>query len=237
MKIIAGEVDWARQYASMVNLPSTKRTRRRAATRSILHGLHVAPVQIAINFTHPDTIWRQVVRDVRFRKALNMAINHQQVVDTVYQGFGTVPDWFGIKYDKAGAAKLLDEVMPQKDSEGWRLGPDGKRFVFPVEVSKGYTPEHGEMVRVADVLLAGDRPQGRPQSRWRCRSLCHAQHQQRRLHVHGLGADPVLAQMMSGSSGDWRPDVAQLWLNWYQHRRERCQARSRRPGPSGLGDR
>ena len=44
-----------------------------------------------IDFTHPDENWRNTVRDVRFRKAVNMAIDHEKVVEAVYQGFGTPP--------------------------------------------------------------------------------------------------------------------------------------------------
>ncbi len=142
MDILAGEVDWARQYASMVNLPLYKENESRGGFKVQFLGMHVAPLQFRFNFTKEEPLWRQIVRDVRFRKALNHAINSAEIVDVVYKGFGKVPTIYPTPYDPQMAKQLLDEMgLNKKDSEGWRLGPDGKRFVFPLEVQKGYTPE------------------------------------------------------------------------------------------------
>jgi peptide/nickel transport system substrate-binding protein len=143
MKILAGEVDWAREYATMMNYPLYKENEAKAGLRVQIWDTFVAPLQIRFNFTYPDETWQKTVRDVRFRKALNMAIDHQKVVDSVYQGFGTPPtEITGLSYDPEGAKKLLDEMgMDQMDADGYRIGLDGKTFVFPLEVQKGYTPE------------------------------------------------------------------------------------------------
>lgn len=142
MKILSGEVDWGREYASMVNLPLYKENEERGGFQVNILAMHVAPLQWRFNFTNPDPVWQEVVRDVRFRRALNMAINHKQVVDIVYKGFGGEPDILGVTYDPEGASALLDEMgMDQRDPDGWRLGPDGKTFVFPLEVQQGFTPE------------------------------------------------------------------------------------------------
>jgi len=143
MKILAGEVDWAREYASMVNYPLYKENEEKGGFQVNILAMHVAPLQYSLNYTHPDENWRNTVRDVRFRKALNMAIDHQKIVEAVYTGFGTPPtEITGLSYDPEGAAKLLDEMgMDQRDAEGWRIGLDGKTFVFPLEVSQGFTPE------------------------------------------------------------------------------------------------
>jgi peptide/nickel transport system substrate-binding protein len=143
MKILAGEVDWAREYASMVNYPLYKENEAKGGFQVNITQMHVAPLQVAINYTNPDENWRNTVGDVRFRKAINMAIDHQKIVDTVYQGFGTPPtEVLGIEYDPDGANALLDEMgMDQRDADGWRIGLDGNTFVFPLEARQGYTPE------------------------------------------------------------------------------------------------
>ncbi len=143
MKILAGEVDWAREYASMVNYPLYKENESKGGFAVNITQMHVAPLQYALNYTNPDENFRTVIRDVRFRKAMNMAIDHQKIVDAVYQGFGTPPTEInGCTYDPDGAAVLLDEMgMDQKDADGFRIGPDGKTFVFPLEVRQGFTPE------------------------------------------------------------------------------------------------
>jgi peptide/nickel transport system substrate-binding protein len=143
MKILAGEVDWGREYASMVNYPLYKENEAKGGFQVNITQMHVAPLQFRFNFTNPDQNWQKVVRDVRFRKAMNMAIDHQKVVDAIYQGFGTPPtEITGCPFDPEGAAALLDEMgMDQKDADGFRIGPDGKTFIFPLEVPQGYTPE------------------------------------------------------------------------------------------------
>ena len=143
MKILAGEVDWGREYASMVSYPLYKENEAKGGFQVNITAMHVAPIQFSFNFTYPDENWRNTVRDVRFRKALNMAIDHEKVVEAVYQGFGTTPtEITGLSYDPEGAAKLLDEMgMDQKDADGFRIGLDGNTFVFPLEVSQGFTPE------------------------------------------------------------------------------------------------
>ncbi|MGZ3144615.1 ABC transporter substrate-binding protein [Lentzea chajnantorensis] len=71
--------------------------------------------------------------DPRVRRALNLAINRQAMIDTVLAGSGTpaatpvsphLSAWHDpsatFPFDTAEAARLLDEA-------GWRQGPDGKR--------------------------------------------------------------------------------------------------------------
>ena len=43
---------------------------------------------VNINITYEDEVWRQVVRDIRFRQALNLSLNRQEIIDTLYVGDG-----------------------------------------------------------------------------------------------------------------------------------------------------
>lgn len=90
-----------------------------------------------LNLTYPDATWRTVAGDVRFRHALDLAINREEIIDNFYLGeFASVPTKTGPGvYDSAAAISQLDEMgMSQKDEAGYRLGPDGKRFTVPLEV-------------------------------------------------------------------------------------------------------
>jgi peptide/nickel transport system substrate-binding protein len=212
MKMMAGEVDWAREYASAANLPLYKENEKKGGFKVYFMGMHVAPLQIRFNFTNKDAVWRQVAGDVRFRKALNMAINHQQVVDSVYQGFGTTPtEITGLKYDKAGAAKLLDEVMPKKDSEGWRLGPDGKRFVFPLEVPKGYTPE---LEKLCELLVAYWQEIGLKVDFKQVEATLYGTRQTNNETFVNLGWAHTGYWRAAPTSSDQRQDVSRLWTIW-----------------------
>jgi peptide/nickel transport system substrate-binding protein len=87
-----------------------------------------------MNMTHSDESWRKVIRDIRFRQALNMAIDRKEIIDAVYFGYGDPSPLNPNKYDAEGAEKLLDEMgMNKKDAEGFRLAPDGKPFSILIE--------------------------------------------------------------------------------------------------------
>jgi peptide/nickel transport system substrate-binding protein len=215
LKTLAGEVDWSRQYASMVNYPLYKENEKKGGFQVNILAMHVAPLQVSFNFTYPDPNWRKVVRDLRFRKAMNMAINHQKVVDTVYQGFGKPPEWFGIKYDKAGAIKLLEEMgLDKKDSEGWRLGPDGKRFVFPLEASKGYTPE---MDALCELLVSYWQEVGIKTNYTTVETTLYStRNTNNDLFVSFRWAQtPSWRETPRSSTGDYLQAIARLWYNWY----------------------
>jgi len=135
MKIISGEVDLAEEMAHITSLPLYKEYEEKAGIRVILAEVPYNPVVYAFNFTYPDPVWRKVASDIRFRKALNMAINRDEIIDVIYHGFAELPQWIPSEYDPEKAKKLLDEVgLDKRNAEGWRLGPDGKEFVIYLEV-------------------------------------------------------------------------------------------------------
>ncbi len=103
---------------------------------------------IALNLTHKDPTKRQVFQNKDFRIGLSHAINRQEVIDVVFVSQGE--PWQAAprkeselyseklakqytEYDARRANEHLDKVLPQKDGQGMRLGPDGKRFSFQIE--------------------------------------------------------------------------------------------------------
>ena len=89
------------------------------------------------NFTYDDPVWRKTVKDIRFRKAINIGINKQAMI--VDQIFGLaepptmVPPEFN-EYNPEEANRLLDEVgLDKRNDEGYRLRPDGKPFEILIE--------------------------------------------------------------------------------------------------------
>jgi len=136
MKVLAGEVDFLREDATLNNLSLYKQNEEEGGYRVVLLDMHVTPVVISLNFTYPDPVWQKVVRDIRFRKALNMAINREEIIDAVYFGFAEPSRFVPSEYDPEQANRLLDEMgLDKRDAEGYRLGPDGKTFVIPFEVA------------------------------------------------------------------------------------------------------
>jgi len=142
MKGLMGELDYLGERSSMRDLPVIKEKEDAGNYTVVLPKMHRTPTTLYLNLTYNDPVWRKVVRDVRFRKALNLAINRKELIEKFYLGFASLPKEVPGDYDPEEANRLLDSMgLNKRDSEGWRLGPDGKRFVIPFEVA-GYSVEH-----------------------------------------------------------------------------------------------
>jgi peptide/nickel transport system substrate-binding protein len=85
----------------------------------------------ALNYAHKDPILREIFNDLRFRQALSLAINRDEINETLFFGLGqpfTSPaspawtgyeDWMGTyyaEYDPDQANSLLDEMGLQWDA-------------------------------------------------------------------------------------------------------------------------
>lgn len=102
-------------------------------------------VILMLNLNNSDPVKREVVNNKDFRIGLSHAMNRQEIIDLLYFGAGlaaqTAPregsDLYKeeyakqfTEYDPDLANEFLDKVMPEKDAEGFRIGPDGKRFTL-----------------------------------------------------------------------------------------------------------
>ena len=112
------------------------------------------------NLNITDPVWRKLVRDVRFRRALSLAIDRTLVNRVLYfglakEGNNTVlpqsplfeesyrANW--ATYDIKQANKLLDELGLRRGTDGIRLLPDGRRMDIIVETA-------GEKTEESDIL-------------------------------------------------------------------------------------
>lgn len=146
-KMIAGEVDAANGI--LMNMPLYKENEAKGGYKTYLFDMHVTPADVFLNLTYDDPVWRQVVRDVRFRQALNMAIDREEIIDTIYYGFADLPTHVPSDFDPERANQLLDEMgLDQRDKQGFRIGPDGKTFEVPFEVA----PHDADMIPVAQLI-------------------------------------------------------------------------------------
>jgi peptide/nickel transport system substrate-binding protein len=113
------------------------------------------------NLNAADGTWRKVLRDVRFRRALSLAIDRDELNQLVFLGLAKPSNntimqrspLFRPEYatrwathDPALADKLLDESgLGGRDSRGIRLLPDGRPATIVVEYSS-------ELAEDADIL-------------------------------------------------------------------------------------
>ena len=128
MTTIAGEVDFSRESAALVNMPLYRENSEAGGYKALLTKMHVTPTDIFINQTYQDPTWQSVVQDVRFRKALSLAIDRDQIIDAIYYGFAEPGNIVPAEYDPAEANQLLDEMGMERGSDGFRRAPNGERF-------------------------------------------------------------------------------------------------------------
>jgi len=100
----------------------------------------------ALNYTHQDPVLREIFNDLRFRQALSLAINRDDISENIFFGLTepwTAPvsaawtgyeDWMGTYYaehDVERANALLDEMGLEWDAaHEYRLRPDGETLTI-----------------------------------------------------------------------------------------------------------
>jgi peptide/nickel transport system substrate-binding protein len=120
-------------------------------------GSHIA---LYPNLNVNDPVWRKLLRDVRFRRALSLAIDRSLVNQVLYFGLAieannTVleasplyrPEYRSAwaRYDRKEANRLLDEIGLKRRGQGVRRLPDGRPLEIIVETA-------GESTEQTDVL-------------------------------------------------------------------------------------
>lgn len=158
----AGESDLQARYLRMDNYTFLKTTAKRnnfdVRLWKTARGGHLT---LYPNLNTNDPVYRKLLRDVRFRRALSLAIHRYEINQVVYfrlvqESNNTVLaesplykpkyqyDW--IEYDLAHANRLLDELgLTQRDDRGVRLLPDGRPLEIVVQTA-------GESTEQTDVL-------------------------------------------------------------------------------------
>jgi peptide/nickel transport system substrate-binding protein len=152
-KANAGEVDLQARGLDFPDVSILKKGETDGGNyRTLLWGSGVAS-QIAIypNLNFNDHVWREVMRDVRFRRALSMGIDRRMINRALYFGLAheggmtalsssplyTPRDltmWAEMDMDASNA--LLDEMgLTERTDNGLRKLPDGRPMEFVIETA------------------------------------------------------------------------------------------------------
>lgn len=150
LNVLTGDVDLLREDTALIKLPLYKENEEKSGFNVALLDNHVDPTALFLNYTYDDPVWREVTGDLRFRQALNMAINRQEIIDSIYFGLASFPELVPGDFDLDEANRLLDEMgMDERDDDGFRIGPDGNTFTLPIE-----TADHApDIIPVAELLV------------------------------------------------------------------------------------
>ena len=133
---MAGEVDYTSQGIGLVKVALFKENEETGNYKVHFGRYHVVGAAPVLNLTYVDETWRSVVQDIRFRRALSLAMDRQEIIDAIWYGFAELPTVQDATYDPEAAEALLDEMgLDQRDADGFRLGPDGKTFTILFETN------------------------------------------------------------------------------------------------------
>lgn len=123
--------------------------------------MNVANFQFPEN--HPDEFRASVYQNKNFRIGLSHAIDREELIDVVFLGQGepyqVAPrprsPFYSEKmakqytsFDPELAAEYLDKVLSKKDSNGFRVRPNGDRFVVVIAVNKDFKSDWVDMMEL-----------------------------------------------------------------------------------------
>jgi len=215
VKASSGEVDLQARYLNFDQYPFLKKNER-------LGGYHVclwpaattAAVALYPNLTTSDPIMRTLLQDRRFRHALSLGINRDEINKILFFGLGTIGQNTVLRspgsrevfrmqharFDPAQSDRLLDEMgLTARDTRGFRLRPDGKRLDLIVETAGESSQETDVLELVADTWAEiGIELLIRPS--------------QRELFRRRVFSGEAMMSVWQGEFGLPTPDMSPAWL-------------------------
>lgn len=153
-KIVTGEADFAARETSLENYPLYVESAEKAGYRVLPWPSGFGTMVLyQLNLTCKDPVLREIFLDVRFRRAMSLALNREEINEILFFGMGKPGQWTLIsksilyeprfaqayaQYDPEEANRLLDEMGLEWDRKHeYRLRPDGKRLVWTNEYYPG----------------------------------------------------------------------------------------------------
>lgn len=166
LEAIAGNIDMqARRISGVTNKPILSENMERGGYRLFERQDSNSNVMaIHFNHTHKDPVMRELLTNKDVRIALSLGIDREEIIDIVWQGQGEpwqigpskshvlYNEKLGTQYtefDPDRANELLDAAgYAERDSEGYRLLPDGRRFEFNVNYTGVEQPQWGDALEI-----------------------------------------------------------------------------------------
>jgi peptide/nickel transport system substrate-binding protein len=166
----AGEVDLQARNLFLSHYTFLKQAEKSEGFKTRLWRTSLGSVAALYPNLHTnDPVWRGLFRDTRFRHALSLAIDREEINQVIYFGLAepsnnTVlsesplfkeryrDEW--ADYDPDAAEKLLEELgLDKRDSDGVRLLPDGRRMEIIVETAGEDTEQTDLLELIHDTWL------------------------------------------------------------------------------------
>ena len=162
-----GEADLQPRYLNMRDYTFLRKSSK-ASHVDVLLWESGSGSQLALypNLNIKDEGWRKLMRDVRFRRALSLAIDRDELNEVVYIGLATPSNNTIMKrsvlfkpeyatkwatYDPRQANKLLDDIgLTKRNESGIRLLPDGRAATIIAEHASEETEDADALSLISD---------------------------------------------------------------------------------------
>jgi peptide/nickel transport system substrate-binding protein len=166
LRAASGEIDMQLRHITFDNYPIFKENEEVGDYRVL--EWKWGENETVVHFTQDsiDPVKKPILEDKRFRFALSLAADRQEIVDAVYYGtvepsqlvpYPTSPWWteeranFMAEYDPDRANDYLDEMgLTERDADGYRLMSNGERLV----IFWDYAPIFGAWKPIGELLTA-----------------------------------------------------------------------------------
>ena len=163
LKLVNGEADYKSQSLTLASAPLLLENQEKGDFTVQLKP-QIASYTLSFNVTSEDMAKREVFGDVRFRRAMSVAMNRDEINEVAffgqgrpvqYTGFSPRPDFVDpalekayIQHDPDMAKSLLDEVgMVDADGDGFRDLPNGDAITLDMQfATQGIAGEVVEMI-------------------------------------------------------------------------------------------
>ncbi len=149
LKLVNGEADYKAQSLQLSDVPLLLENQEKG-DYTIQLKPKIAMHAISFNITSEDEAKREVFGDLRFREAMSLAMNREEINQVAYFGQGTVQQYIGFspapefvdekwltyatEFDPERANALLDEIgLVDADGDGFRDLPNGEPLVLNLQ--------------------------------------------------------------------------------------------------------
>lgn len=167
MQLLAGNLDYCLQFTSVddyaLYVENAETANLRIALWTDARGSVLADMRPNLNYKLDEAVG-ELLRNLKFREALSLAVNRDEVNQIIWKGLAKVraatvspnvpyfEDWmerYMAAYDVDGANARLDEIGLVWDSaHAYRLRPDGK----PLELIVEYTAFEGNVTTIMELV-------------------------------------------------------------------------------------
>jgi len=167
----SGETDLQARYLRFDHYTFLKETEKRY-NMSVHLWRKARGAQIALfpNLNAKDPVWRKLLRDLRFRRALSLAIDRKEINQVIYHGlarpgnntvleesplFKPVYRSAWTEFDLRRANSLLDEIgLTKRNDENLRVLSDGRPLIITVDTAGESTEQSDVLELIHDSWLA-----------------------------------------------------------------------------------